>query len=234
MLLLAGLDDGLDLVGLGLGLRGRGLGRLGGVRRARGEGEGDGGGARGGEGGHGGLADAGAAHEGVHGCTSPFGNVMGRPTGGRRRGVRVGRGFASSGPVSGSRTGSSRPVPALGSPVRRTHCGTLRRRDKCVTYYAASQTGGATRADGRRPRGRGAVRRLLTPAPCDVRPVRALTEPVTRWPPLVTLRRRASHSMKQHSHPPGPPGRPTRSPLTSGTASGTPAPRGRPRASGRW
>ncbi|GJF21168.1 hypothetical protein SHO565_17320 [Streptomyces sp. HO565] len=60
--------------------------------------------------------------------------------------------------MSGSRTGSSRPVPALGSPVLRTHCGTLRRRDKCVTYYAASQTGGVmarTAGDhaGERPSG---------------------------------------------------------------------------------
>ncbi|GHI94262.1 hypothetical protein TPA0905_37330 [Streptomyces olivaceus] len=62
-------------------------------------------------------------------------------------------GFASSGPVSGSRTGSSRPVPALGSPVRRTHCGVLRRRDKCVTYYAASQTGRVMASDGRPPHG---------------------------------------------------------------------------------
>ncbi|BET46992.1 hypothetical protein RGQ21_19740 [Kitasatospora aureofaciens] len=52
---------------------------------------------------------------------------------------------------------ASRPVPALGSPVRRTHCGTLGRRDKCVTYYAASWTGRPTRRDGRPPRGRAAV-----------------------------------------------------------------------------
>lgn len=61
--------------------------------------------------------------------------------------------------------------------------------------------------DGRRPRGRGAVGRLLTSTACDVRPVRALTEPVTLRSPLVTLQRQVPHSTKRRSHLSGSSGR---------------------------